>query len=508
MPNNSRPETSNQRSIPQLLSGTADLIENLHATLKTGTSLSTKSLLARAKHYLGSSISEGRYDFRYLYDALEVALHQIIEDRAATLRVLEPANAIDHLENLIALLPTQRIRTSEQSLFQQFSSPAPLAFVAAYVALSEENTTTKILLEPSAGTGALACIARAFGSQVYTNDLSPTRRGFLHYLKFPVHGVDAENINDLLPHELRPDIVLMNPPFSSTAGRLSRNDNQHGAQHIESALYRLNQGGRLVAITGCGMALDRQKMTEFWKRMASRYSVRVNLSLPASTFTKFGTAWETQLIVIDKTGPTAGANWTGQVKNIRHGAATLLEILTLAREKKLLLPNPIAPQVPSPEPGTTTDETVIVATSQTHELSDPSVAVANDETESDGSVPYISTRLTGGVDHPAPLVETAAMAAVVPPPITYRPHLDPRLVVDGALSTVQLERICYAGQRHSQRLPTGARAAYLLGDGTGFGKGRCESIKEVVNHRTRSPEAYDSHKDERAYRSLERRRVF
>lgn len=360
MPNNSRPETSNQRSIPQLLSGTAELIENLRASLNSGTSLSTKSLLARAKHYLGSPISEGRYDFRYLYDALEVALHQIIEDRAVTLRVLEPANAIDHLENLIALLPTQRIRTSEQSLFQQFSSPAPLAFVAAYVALPEENTVTKILLEPSAGTGALACIARAFGSQVHTNDLSPARRGFLHYLKFPVYSVDAENINDLLPQELRPDIVLMNPPFSSTAGRLSRNDNQHGAQHIESALYRLNQEGRLVAITGCGMALDRQKMTEFWKRVASRYSVRVNLSLPASTFTKSGTAWETQLIVIDKTGPTAGANWAEQVKNIRHGSATLLEILTLARENKLLIHPPVA----APAPETITGETPIVLTSQ------------------------------------------------------------------------------------------------------------------------------------------------
>src|SRR5207237_9221952 len=116
-------------------------------------------------------------------------------------------------------------------------------------------------------------------------------------------------------------------------------------------------------------------------------------------------------------------------------------------------------------------------TSQTHELSDPAAAVANDEIESDASdygfVPYISTRLTGGVDHPAPLVETAAMAAVVPAPITYRPHLDPQLVIDGALTTGQIQRICYAGQRHSQRLPTGARAAYLLGDGTGSGKGRC-----------------------------------
>src|SRR5437660_9784776 len=418
MPNNSRSETSNLQNIPQLLSGTAALIENIRATLDFGTSLSTKSLLLRATHYLGSSISEGRYDFRYLYDALEVALHQIVEDRAATLRVLEPGDAIDHLENLIALLPTQRIRTTEQSLFQQFSSPAPLAFVAAYLALPEENTAAKILLEPSAGTGALACIARAFGSQVHTNDLSPARRGFLHYLNFPVHGVDAENINDLLPQELRPDILLMNPPFSSTAGRLSRNDNQHGAQHIESALYRLNQSGRLVAITGCGMALDRQKMTEFWKRVASRYSVRVNLSLPASTFTKSGTTWETQLIVIDKTGPTAGANWTEQVKNIRHGSATLLEILTLARENKLLIDPPVAASAPE----TITGETPVVLTSQTHELSDPAVAVAHEENQSDpsddGFVPYISTRLTGGIDHPAPLVETAAMAAVVPPPIT------------------------------------------------------------------------------------------
>jgi len=56
------------------------------------------------------------------------------------------------------------------------------------------------------------------------------------------------------------------------------------------------------------------------------------------------------------------------------------------------------------------------------------------------------------------------------------------LVIDGALSTVQLERICYAGQRHSQRLPTGARAAYLLGDGTGFGKGRCLAGVIIDNH--------------------------
>src|SRR5262249_6161454 len=81
-------------------------------------------------------------------------------------------------------------------------------------------------------------------------------------------------------------------------------------------------------------------------------------------------------------------------------------------------------------------------------------------------------RLTGGQPHPAVIVESASMAAVQPPPITYRPKLSPRLISDGALSVLQMERIIYAGQRHEQRLPDGARGGFFVGDGTGVGKGR------------------------------------
>lgn len=102
-------------------------------------------------------------------------------------------------------------------------------------------------------------------------------------------------------------------------------------------------------------------------------------------------------------------------------------------------------------------------------------ALAADETRNSlGAcfVPYRAQRFTGGFPHPAPLVESASMAAVVPPPITYRPHLDPEIIRRGLLSDVQLERVCYAGQRHSQRLPNGARGGFNVGDGTGVGKGR------------------------------------
>lgn len=480
-------ESAKQDTPFQLLPGTPELIANLRSTIDSATALSTNSLLAKAAHYLGASIGSGLYDFRYLYDALEVALHQLIEEQVFSLRSLEPAVALEHLDTLMAQLPTQRIRTEEQNQFQQFSSPAQLAFVAACLAIPADINTAPTLLEPSAGTAALASIARAFGCSVFTNDLSPIRRAFLTHLNFPVYSVDAEYLNDLLPEECRPDIVLMNPPFSSTAGRLSTNDSEHGAQHLESALYRLNERGRLVAITGCGMALNRARMTPFWQRIASHYRVQLNLSLPRPTFAKFGTAWETQLIVIDKTGPTPGGTWYEQLQNIRHGSASLLEILTLFKQGSLfpetqaqtVTPKPVAtitaPDSPT-DPRIDEGQPLKVSGIQDESAGD------TDEDTDHSFVPYVSQRLHGGIEHPAPLVESAAMAAVIPPPITYRPHLDPQLVIEGALSNIQLERICYAGQRHSQRLATGARAAYLLGDGTGFGKGRCIAGMIIDNY--------------------------
>ena len=35
-----------------------------------------------------------------------------------------------------------------------------------------------------------------------------------------------------------------------------------------------------------------------------------------------------------------------------------------------------------------------------------------------------------------------------------------------------MERVIYAGQRHEQRPPNGARGGFFVGDGTGVGKGR------------------------------------
>merc|ERR1719162_2443492 len=47
------------------------------------------------------------------------------------------------------------------------------------------------------------------------------------------------------------------------------------------------------------------------------------------------------------------------------------------------------------------------------------------------------------------------------------------LVKEGLLSSPQLESVALASRRFRQTLPGGARCGFLLGDGTGCGKGRC-----------------------------------
>jgi len=66
------------------------------------------------------------------------------------------------------------------------------------------------------------------------------------------------------------------------------------------------------------------------------------------------------------------------------------------------------------------------------------------------------------------------VAAISLPPLKASEvlRLPARVATDGSLSSPQLESIAYAARRFRMLLPSGARAGYYLGDGTGCGKGR------------------------------------
>jgi hypothetical protein len=81
-------------------------------------------------------------------------------------------------------------------------------------------------------------------------------------------------------------------------------------------------------------------------------------------------------------------------------------------------------------------------------------------------------KVKGAQAHPADLAQSAAMAAVEPPDVTYSPRLPEKMVKEGLLSEAQVEAITYAGQAFEKTNRDGARRGFFIGDGTGLGKGR------------------------------------
>ena len=427
-----------------LVAGTDILIADLQQRLSAGERLDNPKFTEIADRIFGGNRARGTYTPRDAYDALETAVNKYLLDTHA--RELMQMSVTDALANVLRplteQLPRQSDRTAEQTELQQFSTPPALAFIAARILNPLVSDT---VLEPSAGTGSLAIWPRAIGARVVCNEINARRRALLcDELHFETHGVDGEIIDDLLPAEIEPTAILMNPPFSATGGRVVQHRTLYGARHIESALRRLQDGGRLVAIVGEGMSFHRPTFTEWWQRIARLYHVRANFHLNGNEYGKYGTTFDVQILVIDKIGTTPGDDWQAQLQTIVWGDAETLEDAWAALQG--VAERRVTTDGQSDEGGEGGDETVFV--------------------------PYAPAKFKGGKSHPAMIVESASMAAVLPPDVTYRPHLAPEIVTSGKLSDIQIERVIYAGQRHEQRLPDGARGGFYVGDGTGVGKGR------------------------------------
>ncbi|HEY6802922.1 MAG TPA: methyltransferase [Pyrinomonadaceae bacterium] len=320
-----------QNSIPtrtpqatDLVIGTHELIAELQERLNAGESFDNPKLREIADQSFGGSRARGRYTSRDAYDALEIAVNKYLDGQARQLMRMDVSEAlVSVLRPLMKRLARQCDRTLEQTELQQFSTPPTLAYLAARILNPQSND---IVLEPSAGTGSLAIWPRSIGAQVICNEINPRRYALLtQEARFETHQLDAEIIDDLLPAEIQPTAVLMNPPFSATGGRVAKHSAHYGARHIESALRRLQQGGRLVAITGEGMRFQVSAFSELWQRIAKTYNVRANLHLSGNEYGKYGTTFDLQILVIDKIGETPGDNWTEQLKNIVWSDAATIE---------------------------------------------------------------------------------------------------------------------------------------------------------------------------------------
>ena len=94
---------------------------------------------------------------------------------------------------------------------------------------------------------------------------------------------------------------------------------------MPSALRRLQDGGRLVAIVSEAMSLHHSSFSSWYRRIACLCNIRANLTLYANEYAKCRAAPNVQILVIDKTGPTPGTNWLEQLEHISWGSAATVE---------------------------------------------------------------------------------------------------------------------------------------------------------------------------------------
>ncbi|WP_375514062.1 strawberry notch-like NTP hydrolase domain-containing protein [uncultured Nostoc sp.] len=467
--------------------------------------LSTKTVSYQMNRYFLGSAASGAWQWKDAYEAVEVAQILYLRQKGYKLLLESPLTVLLELEKLVALCPTQTRRSEESVQLQQFSTPLPLAYL---VALAGQISSSDLILEPSAGTGLLAQMAKLRGASLMLNELAPDRSKILRRLfpGTPLFGVNAEQINDYLARISQPSVVLMNPPFSSSPKINSRNS-QATPRHINSALQRLADGGRLVTITANWFSPANPSWRETFLKWQDFARVLLSVGVNGKVYSKHGTTMETRITVIDK----VPADNHRQIPCISE-TLDLPELLALIeqlperssweRSEEVKAATAIAKVVQLPKRTTVAQPETL--------SSIPDVVILEYEvvewSATDGLKDILyetyrpqRIRIKDALPHPSLLCESAGMALVSPPAPTYKPHLPQNIVSQGKLSEAQLESVIYAGLAHSEFLSGSYivddswdnvtvaaqgeenvvkfRRGWFLGDGTGAGKGRqCAGI--------------------------------
>ena len=490
-----------QHTATAIITAAHDLLGHLAA----GRRIDTPAIRTAMQSAFGASDATGAWSWKTAYEAVEVA--QLLFMRrygpAIRARTADPFERLKLVERIARLAPTQTRRSEEMQAYQQFSTPLGLAWVAGFAA---DFLPGELVLEPSAGTGLLAVQAELARCRLAVNEAANVRAALLGTLfaGSPVSMYDAAQIHDWLDTAVVPSCIIMNPPFSAVLNVEARVADA-AIRHLSSAVARLADGGRLVAITGANCAPDHKAWRDGFVRMQDKARVVFIASIAGSVFASHGTAVETRLTVIDKAPaddpaqfpPSPGMapdlatllRWLADSLPPRHPiAASALQPLVAARHTQAIKGSP-KPRLAAAPIAATSGEPLGYDVIDWCPPTDGKLSDTLYE-------PYTlqSIRIAGAQPHPTRLVQSAAMSSVAAPKPSYLPHLTTGLVEQGLLSDAQLESVIYAGEAHSDHLAgrwsvdatwekveaapddcdtaVRFRKGWFLGDGTGAGKGR------------------------------------
>ncbi|MBW4465605.1 MAG: strawberry notch family protein [Pegethrix bostrychoides GSE-TBD4-15B] len=502
-----------------------DAATKISQSLKAGRAITHAQIKSYMRTAFGGSDAEGCWNWKDAYEAQEAAIVLLLQSKASGI----PNSQIRQIAGWQSLALTQTTRTLESIDLQQFSTPPVLGHLAALCCGIRAGDT---VLEPSAGTGILAAFAQMLGADVLLNELDERRRSILSALfnEAEIFGFNAEHLHDQLPDNLRPTVVLMNPPFSSSPMLEGRHLYATG-HHVRSAFTRLAPGGRLVLISA-NWFMSGHPVWDFCFKHSPDVALRLSMKITGGAYRKHGTTVDTRLSVIDKAPqdnikPLLGEMEMTKPLRLTSGqevqvfrAEDYAQILKLparcviepVKPNSLILSQPVPPAVAAPRQTAKAAKTLKAAKAPPTAPADSlalrlsklnAVPVAYQSVTATTRQPGESLyevyqpqriQITGARSHPTTLCESAALAAVLPPVPKHVPYLPQFIIEQGILSAEQLESVVYAGEAHSRMLrghhlvsddwhkvdlsssaTPGAvqfRHGWYLGDGTGAGKGR------------------------------------
>ena len=465
------------------------------------------------KHAFGASDATGAWDWKTAYDACEAATVLFLRKYGKALfrKAASPASRLAALTKIAGLLPTHTRRSEETQTFQQFSTPIPLGLAAL---------TAASLITPPTGCWSLrparACSPSSPRSPAPRSSSTslPRPAPICSPALFPAISVtrfDAAQIDDHLDrarHAQRgadEPAVLGDGQLSRPRGRrrLSAHRLGAGAACARRAAGRDHRGELLARACRPGA-------TRFI-RLQERGRVVFTAAIAGSVYAKHGTTIETRLTVIDK-APGRRSRPSSRIPPAsRPMSATLLAWIERACSRRGC--RSTLPQGRGRRPHahrTVRGYLARVRGARATPAASPSPTASTldyetiDWTPRRGRPP-VATRSTSPTRFsrsafPAPRPIPPSWCSRRPWPRSRRRsratgrRLPAAIVTDGVLSDAQLETVIYAGEAHGEYLAgawtvdetcdlvtaapddaAGAvrfRRGFMLGDGTGAGKGR------------------------------------
>ncbi len=194
-------------------------------------------------------------------------------------------------------------RTSQSMLLQQYSTPAPIAFLAGIFAAIDQNIS---VFEPSAGNGLLTIAANP--RNVIVNEIDSLRRsnltdqGYKEILK-------QDATQPFKGFEKKFDAILTNPPFGIISKEVKYET--FGIKTLDHlmalrALDCMKDNGKASIIIGGHTRYDKKGRIQegrhrvFFNYLYSRYQVVDMISIDGGKlYSRQGTSFDVRLILID-----------------------------------------------------------------------------------------------------------------------------------------------------------------------------------------------------------------